>query len=497
MNEAKKELNGPSADSFFLIIVRAVTIVLSLLMTRVLSAHFSLQEYGTYSQIMLMVSTLSSITILGMMDGVNFFFCKEADEDKRNRYISTIFLLQFAANALASMTVLVFSGSIVKYFGNDSLRKLLIFAMSLPVLHNTISLLQIMFIAIGKARLIAIRNLAVSVLKLLFIIISCFVFDSIAVLLLCQVILEVAQIFYFGIPLWKNNCRVSVSRFDKALIKEILTYCIPMAMFVVIKTLNRDSDKFVVSFFTDTETIAVYSNASKLLPFDIVMTSFCTVLLPFITRYVSVRDYNKVRNIYGSFLELSYMSTLILTLGAICVAPELMRFLYTEKYASYDYGVHVFIMYILADAFSVMNVTMVLSAAGKTKTIMIASLGAFVVNIALNIVLFYVFGIIGPALATVLVTVLQGVVFITLTAKEMGTNALHLIDGKYFLKFIFQMVVCVFAVIFIRTIMTICSIHYLIILLLTYGTFCCVMFLLNRSRFLSVLRQINQNKAEN
>ena len=72
-----------------------------------------------------------------------------------------------------------------------------------------------------------------------------------------------------------------------SLVKEILIYCIPMAMFSVMKSLNRDSDKYVISFFTDTETLAVYTNASKILPFDIIMTSFVTVLMPYITRFVT------------------------------------------------------------------------------------------------------------------------------------------------------------------------------------------------------------------
>ena len=75
----------------FLIIVRLATLVFGLLMTRILFGHFSLQDYDTYLQIMLLTSIVSNLTMLGMMDGVNFFFCKESDEAKRNRYVSIIF----------------------------------------------------------------------------------------------------------------------------------------------------------------------------------------------------------------------------------------------------------------------------------------------------------------------------------------------------------------------------------------------------------------------
>ena len=250
-------MKGTSGDSVFLIFVRMVTLVLGLVMTRVLSDHFSLHDYGTYSQVMLLITTVSSMTTLGMMDGINFFFCKEEDENKRNSYVSTIFFLQYAAGIVVSVTVLACSVPIAKYFGNESLKSLMIYAAVLPIVTNTISLLQVLFIAIGKAKQIALRNLIVSLLKLVAVTLACYVFDSVAVIFLCQVITDLLQVVYFTYTLRRNNCRINVLRFDKSLIKEILVYCIPMAMFAVIKSLNRESDKLVISFFTSTETMAV------------------------------------------------------------------------------------------------------------------------------------------------------------------------------------------------------------------------------------------------
>ncbi|MBE7058175.1 MAG: hypothetical protein E7387_03635 [Ruminococcaceae bacterium] len=479
-----------------MIFVRMVTLVFGLLMTRVLSGHFSLKEYGTYSQVMLLTTTISSMTILGMMDGINFFFCREKDEQKRNAYISTIFFLQYLISTIVSITILACTVPISKYFDNESLKSLMIFAAVLPILQNSISLLQIMFIAIGKAKMIAIRNLLVSVVKLLAIVLACYVFDNIAVLLLSQVLMDIIQVIYFFVVLKHKNCKINILRFDKTLIKEILIYCIPMAMFAVIKSLNRDSDKFVISFFTDTETLAVYTNASKLLPFDIVMTSFCTVLLPYITRYIANKKYEMTQVLYKSFLELSYIATTILAIGAVAVAPELMRFLYTEKYASYDFGVYVFIIYILVDVLSVLNITIILSAAGKTKTILFASIGTFFANIFLNIGSFFVFEEVGPALTTLLVTLVQGIVILSLGAREIKTNILKLFDKKYLLFFIFQIICCFLLVSLLRSFAVQKGLPYLVILFGGYGIFAGALFLCNGKRLLKNLRTINKSKVE-
>ena len=201
-------MTGASYDSLFLISVRVVTLCLGLLITSVLSGFFSLQEYGTYSQILLLVTTISNVTTLGMMDGINYFFCKEPDDKKRDAYVSTIFFLHFSISTFVSLIVLLCTTPISKYFGNADIKSLIIFAAILPVSQNTISLLQVMFIAIGKAKQIAIRNLAVSVMKLIAVVLSCYMFDSIWVIFVCQVITDSIQIIYFMTTLKKNNCKI-------------------------------------------------------------------------------------------------------------------------------------------------------------------------------------------------------------------------------------------------------------------------------------------------
>ena len=61
--------------------IKLVTIALSFVVTRLLSQFLSKHDYGTYSQILLIVSTVTSVTILGMADGVNYFYCSR-QEDK-------------------------------------------------------------------------------------------------------------------------------------------------------------------------------------------------------------------------------------------------------------------------------------------------------------------------------------------------------------------------------------------------------------------------------
>ncbi|MCC8065317.1 MAG: hypothetical protein LIO70_09570, partial [Clostridiales bacterium] len=59
-------LRGLSGDALLLTFIRLVTMTLSFAVTRLLSQQLTVYDYGTYSEILLIVSTVSSLTILGM-----------------------------------------------------------------------------------------------------------------------------------------------------------------------------------------------------------------------------------------------------------------------------------------------------------------------------------------------------------------------------------------------------------------------------------------------
>ena len=491
MNKFKSILNGAAGDSIFLVAVRFVTIFLGLVVTRIMSGHFSMHDYGTYSQINLLATTIASITILGMTDGLNYFFCKEKDQTRRDSFVSTIFSLQLILSLVASIVVLSCAVPVAKYFKNDDVKSLMVFAVLLPFFTNVIHLLQVLFVAVGKAKGIAIRNFVVAVMRIVAIAVACYVFDSIAVMLICTVILDVLQVLYFVIGLKNGGFWVNPFKLNPGLIREILAYCIPMAMFVMLNSLNRDFDKYVVSAFTDTETLAIYTNASKILPFDTVMTAFVTVLVPYITRYIAEKDFDATRKLYSSFLEIAYVSTGIMAIGAIAVAPDLMTLLYSEKYSS---GLYIFILYIVVDLLRVLGITLLLSAAGKTKTIMYVSIGTLAVKAVTSVGFFFLFGIIGPAVSTVVVTFINGIVLLYYGAKEIKTSIAKLFEWKYVLLFFGETIVGAALVLALRQVMVSAGITYFVRLVCCYGVFCIVMLVLNFKRFFKNIKYINSCK---
>lgn len=480
---------GTSGDAVLLVFIKLVTTALGFAVTRLLCQYLSVYDYGTYSQILLVISTVSSMTILGMIDGVNYFYCSKAEENRREAYISTIFALQCIVGAAAGCLVMLLTGPLCDYLGNPNIRGLLIFAAALPLLQNLISMLQVLVVSVGKARMLAVRNLIVSVLRLGAVILVISFVRNVAVILLTTLALDAAQITLFVWLLKKNGCAIRPSRIDLKLSKSIFHYCAPMAVFVAINILNRDVDKYLVTLVTDTQTLAVYANASRALPFDIIMSSFCTVLLPQITRLVVAGEHRRAAELYKVFLEIAYVTTGILCCAALSAAPQLMELLYSEKYLA---GLPVFMIYILVDLVRFTNITLLMCAAGKTRLLMFLGMGAFAANAALNVVMYQWLGLPGPALATLLTTLASGILLLSLGARELGIKLPRFFDGKYLLLFAVESLVLTAVLYQLQKWLAAQGIPYFIVLVLICGGYCAVMGLLHGRRILGALKEVNR-----
>ncbi len=116
-------MRGSSVDALLLTIVKVVTTLIGLICIKIISVYFSLDSYGLYSQAILIVSTVTSLIILGMTDAVNFFYNNKSQNNdySRKQYLSTIFTIEGAAGIIGGIAILAFSPLLTTYFKNPSL----------------------------------------------------------------------------------------------------------------------------------------------------------------------------------------------------------------------------------------------------------------------------------------------------------------------------------------------------------------------------------------
>ena len=491
-NHARKiNVHGAATDSILLTFVRVITAALGIIVTKLLSVHFSLHEYGTYSQAMLIVTTATSISILGLTNAVNYFYNSATKEEDKERYVGTIFTLQYFIGIICALFILAIQVPLINYFDNEDLSKVLFLAAWFPLTQNLLPMLQVLFVSTGRAKLIAIRNFIFSVARLCVVLIACFITKNIKTIFIILLFLDVAQVVFFMWMFSKRNFTISIRKLDKRLLKQILAFSIPMAIYVLTNELVRDIDKYVISFFSDTSTLAIYTNAAKLLPFDLITQSFITVLIPIVTRQIASHDYLKAHETFKAYLRLGYTATWILAFGVVINAKEAMQVLYDPKYLP---GLSVFIIYLFVDMIKFANTSLILTAKGKTKTLMICSLCALGANFILNVILFKLFGLIGPAIATLIVTFCLISVLLLIGGKEIETSIIYLFDWKEMIIVIIELLVvgCICYLLKMTLYRFISS--SLLILLITYVIYFFLMLIINKKRIMDCFRTINKMK---
>ena len=217
---------GMALDSVFLTATKLITSLISIVITKLLAVEFSLHDYGTYSQAMLIVTTATSLSILGLSDGVNFFYNGCEDKKQRQRNVNTVFAIQCIAGLVCAGVIIGFSGIITAYFDNPQLKGLYIFVMLMPMLTNLLAMYQVLFVSIGKAKIIAINNFVVSLAKLGAVAIATLITDSVATIFAVTLITSIAEIAYFWIYFGKKAFFVNPIKLEKEKIVEVLKYCL-------------------------------------------------------------------------------------------------------------------------------------------------------------------------------------------------------------------------------------------------------------------------------
>lgn len=489
--------SGAATDSIILTFVKFITMALGLVITKLLSTQFSKADYGTYTQAIQVSHTVVSLTILGLTNATSYYYNKTEDKDLKRGYVCTIFGMEYIIGLIGAILIMALNVPIALYYGNESIRPLLWFVAFMPLLTNLINMLQVLFVSVGKAKVIAVRNLIVSVCRLGAVAVACFVTKSVIVIMITTLALDLGQVLFFMFSFGRHDFAV-IPKIMWKHVPGILKFCLPMAVYVLSNSLMRDIDKYVIGYFADEEVYAVYFNASKVLPFDVMTTAFATVLVPIITRQINSGRRQEAIAAYREYLRFGYLTTWILTCGAAVSAKALMCTLYSEDYLD---GLTVFILYLVVEMIRFANITTVLSASGKTLKLMVVSVLALALNAGLDIPAYLIFehyrpgrGMVGPAVVTVFITALMCFLLILLGKKELRAKWTELFHFREIGLILAEMAAVGTGCVFLGFFLEKSGLHFVLRAIITYGTFVAIVGGINLKKIFGSLKKINQLK---
>lgn len=476
---------GIANDSFLLALVRCMTYVSSFAQTMIMSRVLSKLEYGRYSQACLIVTFISPFLLLGLSNAVNYFYNRENEKDK---YVQAIFSMIIVLGTGGGIGIVLLHNVIANYFHNSSIIVLIYIIAFRPLFQNLIAFFQVLYISSNRALIIVIRNFILALLQCGIVVVAVYLFESVELVLILLTLTDFVQVLIFYIYFSNQIMPLKFGKVSIFLLPKILKYALPLALSTMVGTLSINMDLLLIGKMMSTEEFAIYSNMAKELPFNFLITSFTDVVFPQIIRLRSKNDKIGVVHIYKVYIEFGIISTWIMISGAIVSAKDIVLILYSDKYIS---GITIFYIYLLVSSLRFTYHGMLLSAYGKSGKIFKYSVIALIINFFLNIIFFYLLGIIGPAIATFIAVFITALLQLLEGTKLMDVSIREIFDLKYLIKFISESLIlmCV-AMIISNKILT--EIPVLIRFLLVYGTFICSMVFLNKERLLNDLRILNR-----
>jgi len=366
-----------------------------------------------------------------MTDAVNFFFNnkKKHESNSPQEYLATVFGLQTGIGGLFGIAILAGAPFLTEYFKNPDLWGVYAWIAFQPLLQNLIAMLQVLYISVGRARAMVVLNLILSIVKLAIFAGAAYITRDIVTIIALTLVCDLMQIAYFAVDLYKHGVTINPGHFRKGLCAPILKYAIPIAAFVIANSLMRDVDKWVIGYFANTDALAIYTNCSRMLPFDMLTYSFCLILIPIITRHLSTEP-SKAAEIYGKYLNLGLITTSILVIPAIFLSRDLLLCLYDPKYLP---GLTVFIIYLFVDFVRFANVSMLFNASGQTRQLLKIVLITLALNILLAVLLYRFMGLAGPAIATLTCMIISYVMYIRDGSKILNQSIIRLFNLKRWL----------------------------------------------------------------
>ena len=344
---------------------------------------------------------------MGMEIGVMRFVSllnPDIEKKKIQRLIGSAVKMTMAISVVIMAGLLVSSGFIVTHIlkGPPLLKiVLMVFAIAIP--FNAITLV-VAFATQGFKRLkykIFITQFLNPTILLVVMIIS-FWFISVEVALMAPMLVSSIIGFIVMFAVLKKLTGVKNQQLLKAPFdRELLVFSYPLMFVTILLTLMHWMDILMLGAFTNASTVGLYHPAARTAGLlQALLTSFLSIYSPMIAQFHAKSDQ---KNMSGSYKLVSrWLLTFSIPVALIfLVYPQKVMLLFGAEYLPSANVLIVltaatFIHAILGAAQSTLSMT------GHTRLLLWNAIGAFIINIILNIILIPNYGMIGAAWATLI-----------------------------------------------------------------------------------------------
>ncbi|MCF7859078.1 MAG: oligosaccharide flippase family protein [Candidatus Cloacimonetes bacterium] len=377
---------------------RSIEKILLIILYVLLSRYLSKYDYGTYRQVILVYSFFMIIFVFGMPASINYFLPKLNFEKQKTLIIQTVLFLLIISFLLGG-TLLLFNDTLSKILNNVNLKSLTILLSLLLIFSLPASIYYNFLIMIDKTKLCGLLSIIFGFMKLGFVLIAILYYNSIFNILLSLVLFSFLQLVIVLIIIFRYYSGISFTFSRVQFIKQF-QFAFPLGIASIIGILIKRMDQFMISYFFNPTDYAEYANGSIEIPFLSILTnSVMVVLMPF---FVLAFEEGRISDFVSKWqTAILKVGLLIIPICAFLISysNEIIVSLFSQKYVISGL---IFKIYLFSEFARITIFGNILLALGKSKTIFKFASITLLLNLILNLIMIKIFGLIGPAIASVL-----------------------------------------------------------------------------------------------
>ncbi len=464
---------------------------------RLIIARLGPDQYGLFSLGLSVVSFGAILALMGLDRGTLRFvsyYLGTKDQMKIKGVILYSLKFSIITSLIFSILIFIFAPQIsVKIFHNDSLIKIIkILAFSIPAYVLSEVLLSIIrayrevkYVVYSKNLLEGLSKIVLSLIAIYF----GYALFGISLAYVISLVVTFVVTFYFIekklFPIFKKDVKTEYNN------KQIFSYSWPLMISNIMELALIWVDTILLGYFKTSSEVGIYNAA---FPTAMLLTSIpvaiLTLFTPTMSKLIGEKRIEEQKEIFNITSKWIFLAALPVSIIIMYLSKDILKLLFGSSYASGYLALSILAFGFLISAVSFTS-RKLLEVYKKSNLILINSMIAIVLNVALNIILIPKFDIIGAAISSAISFIVYSGLFIMQSISVLKFRHPIMQYFKIILASVFSLVILILVRLYlIKNSIILIVIYGLIYLLLAY-----LLKIIHKEEFnlLRSLKDKNQN----
>lgn len=381
-------------NTFIIAIGKFSTQIVSFLLVSLYTAKLTTQEYGCYDLIITIITFITPFITLTFEESMFRFLIDAKSKREEKSIITQTVVTILTMLAIACLIILL----VIKIFSINTTKLFIPYVIAVVLM----ALMNALVRGLGKIKLYSLSNFILSVLTIVLNVVLILGTNlKVDGLLLSVIIANLVMVLFLSIRL-KLKEFINFKLMNKKLMKEMLTYSIPLIPHSLSWTIINLSDRLIIAGALGTASNGIYAISNKFPTIiNTVYNYFAIAWKESAAKALHEEDSGQYYNkIYEALKNMVYSATVLVIAFVPFVFNILIKGGYQEAY-----------LYIPILVFSVYFSNMasfyggIFSAYKKTKIIGTTTLVSAIINLVIDIVFIKTIGIYAAAISTLLASI--------------------------------------------------------------------------------------------